>query len=122
MHVGGLAGYRTHRRLKGLDELTFDKLEKPDVPSIPSLTATIVVSGFLLDPEDSTAPWQPTFEKSNLDTFALKADPDTFLSAGRALDKYIRNKMLQIGGKELLKTTALSALCEPVCCWPPLLG
>ncbi|KAK4700630.1 hypothetical protein P7C70_g5613, partial [Phenoliferia sp. Uapishka_3] len=107
---GGLAGYRAHSRLKGLEELAFEQLKKPDVPSIPSLTATICCSGFLLDLEDSVSPWRPSFEKSNLDTFALKVDTATFLSAGRSLDKYLRNKVLQMGGQEILKTTALSAL------------
>lgn len=87
---GGLAGYRTHRRLKGLDELTFEKLEIPDIPAIPSLVAKIVCSGFLLDLEDSVEPWRPTFRKGGVDTFALKADTETFLSAGQALNKYIQ--------------------------------
>ncbi|KAL8280678.1 hypothetical protein RQP46_007001 [Phenoliferia psychrophenolica] len=107
---GGLAGYRTHRRLKGIDEISFEQLKTPDVPAIPSLLAHIVVSGFLLDPEDSVEPWRATFEKSHLDTFALKVDTATFLSAGNSMDKYLRNKILQVGGKEVLKASALSAL------------
>lgn len=74
---GGLASYRTHRRMKGLDELSFESIKLADVPSIPSLTATIVCSGFLLAPEDSVEPWQATFENSGKDVFALKADPES---------------------------------------------
>ncbi|KAM0752155.1 DUF726-domain-containing protein [Meredithblackwellia eburnea MCA 4105] len=107
---GGLAGYRTHRRMKGLDELAFEQLRTPDVPEIPTLTATIVASGFLLDLSDSVEPWRSTFERTRSDTFALKADTKDFLSAGRALDKFVRNKVIQMGGVEIIKTSALAAL------------
>lgn len=40
---GGLAGYRTHRRMKGLDDVRFEPIQDADaheLPQIPSLTAT----------------------------------------------------------------------------------
>lgn len=70
----------------------------------------VVASGFLLDLADSTDPWRPTFAAAKVDAFALKADPKAFLEAGQALDNYIRNKVLTLGGTELIKTTALAAV------------
>ncbi|ORY49736.1 hypothetical protein BCR35DRAFT_336077 [Leucosporidium creatinivorum] len=107
---GGLAGYRTHRRMQGLDDVTFEPITEADVPTIPSLTATVVASGFLLDLADSVEPWRPTFSAAKVDAYALKADPKAFLEAGQALDKYIRNKVISLGGAELIKTTALAAV------------
>lgn len=40
---GGLAGYRTHRRMKGLESVSFEPIQDEDaheLPQIPSLTAT----------------------------------------------------------------------------------
>ncbi|KPV71554.1 uncharacterized protein RHOBADRAFT_56590 [Rhodotorula graminis WP1] len=110
---GGLAGYRTHRRMKGLDEVSFEPIKDDgheDVPQIPSLTATIVASGFLLDLKDSVDPWRPFVRSSKVDAYALKADPLTFLEAGRSLDSFIKNRLIQMGGTELVKRTALAAV------------
>lgn len=52
---GGLAGYRTHRRMKGLDEVSFEPIKEvghEDMPQIPSLTATSA-SPSLLSPLSS---------------------------------------------------------------------
>lgn len=110
---GGLAGYRTHRRMKGLDKLEFEPIVEEDVPVIPSLTATICASGYLLELEDSVEPWRSTVRKAGVDAFAIKADADgqfwspvparwvvaasltrvlfaVFLHAGKALDSYVR--------------------------------
>ena len=41
--IGGLAGYRTHRRMKGLEEVSFTPIKDKDaeeLPQIPSLTST----------------------------------------------------------------------------------
>lgn len=41
--AGGLAGYRTHRRMKGLEDVRFEPIRDDDaheIPQIPSLTAT----------------------------------------------------------------------------------
>lgn len=63
-----------------------------------------------MDPADSTEPWRPAFDLTKADVFALKVDPKAFLEAGHALDKYIRNKVVALGGAELVKTTALAAV------------
>ncbi|GAA5849538.1 hypothetical protein JCM9279_007263 [Rhodotorula babjevae] len=110
---GGLAGYRTHRRMKGLDEVGFEPIKEDgheDMPQIPSLTATIVASGFLLDLKDSVDPWRPFVRSSKVDAYALKADPLTFLEAGRSLDSFVKNRLIQMGGTELVKRTALAAV------------
>lgn len=110
---GGLAGYRTHRRMKGLEDVRFEPIQDQDAhefPQIPSLTATIVASGFLLDAEDSVEPWRSYVRSSRADAYALKADPQTFLEAGRSLDKYIQNRLLTMGGVEVVKRTALAAI------------
>ncbi|GAA6060319.1 hypothetical protein JCM10212_000416 [Sporobolomyces blumeae] len=110
---GGLAGYRTHRRMKGLEEVSFEPIKSKDaqeLPQIPSLTATIVASGFLLDPKDSTEPWVSTYSDQQVDAYALKADPQTFLEAGKALESYLKNKLISMGGTEVIKRTALGAV------------
>ena len=46
----GLAGYRTHRRMKGLENVSFSPLKDEDgreLPQIPSLTATSESRRFL---------------------------------------------------------------------------
>ncbi|KAK4052644.1 hypothetical protein OIO90_004272 [Microbotryomycetes sp. JL221] len=106
---GGLAGYRTHRRMQGLEDVKFEPIKNDDVPSIPSLTATIVASGFLLEPSDSTVPWLSTFNDNKNDVFSLQADSASFLSAGKSLDNYVRNYVIKMGGIELVKKTALAA-------------
>ncbi|KDE07765.1 hypothetical protein MVLG_02035 [Microbotryum lychnidis-dioicae p1A1 Lamole] len=107
---GGLAGYRTHRRMEGLKEVTFEPIAEADVPAIPSLTATIVASGFLLDLNDSTFPWLPAYHRSPTDTYALKVDPQAFLEAGRNYSSWVRDKLVTLGGTEFIKHTALAAV------------
>lgn len=72
---GGLASYRTHNRLKGVEEIKFEELKDRDLPKIPSLVATIVCSGFLLEETDSVDPWKSAFGENGVDAYALKADP-----------------------------------------------
>ncbi|SCZ95082.1 BZ3500_MvSof-1268-A1-R1_Chr11-3g03590 [Microbotryum saponariae] len=119
---GGLAGYRTHRRMEGLKEVTFEPIVEADVPTIPSLTAssdlpvrshvsfTVVASGFLLDLNDSTLPWLPAYHRSPTDTYALKVDPQAFLEAGRNYSSWVRDKLVTLGGTEVIKHTALAAV------------
>lgn len=99
--------------MKGLEDVRFEPIQDQDAhefPQIPSLTATIVASGFLLDAEDSVEPWRSYVRSSRADAYALKADPQTFLEAGRSLDKYIQNRLLTMGGVEVVKRTALAAI------------
>lgn len=73
---GGLASYRVSKRMNGLDKLEFEPIVEEDVPVIPSLTASIVASGYLLAPEDSVEPWRPIMRHAGGDGFAVKADAD----------------------------------------------
>ncbi|GAA5914718.1 hypothetical protein JCM5296_001960 [Sporobolomyces johnsonii] len=106
-------GYRTHRRMKGLQDVSFEPVKDEDAhefPQIPSLVSTIVASGFLLDLKDSVDPWRATFRSSKVDAYALKADPQTFLEAGRSLESFVKNKIITMGGTEIIKRTALAAV------------
>jgi hypothetical protein len=52
---GGLAGWKMHRRMNGLEEFGFKRiLNDPDLPPVPALHCTICISGFLLDGKDET--------------------------------------------------------------------
>lgn len=73
---GGLASYRVSKRMSGLDKLEFEPVVEEDVPAIPSLTASIVASGYLLQPEDSVEPWRPIVKQAGVDGFAIKADAE----------------------------------------------
>lgn len=74
---GGLTAFRAKRRMEGIEEFEFVKIEDPDMPNIPSLSATIVSSGFLVKDDDWIAPYTETFldnAKDKRDVFALKAE------------------------------------------------
>lgn len=74
---GGLTAFRAKRRMEGIEEFEFVKIEEPDMPNIPSLTATIISSGFLVKEDDWIAPYKETFldrTKDRRDVFALKAE------------------------------------------------
>lgn len=71
---------------------------------------SVVASGFLLDESDSTEPWKSTFDNGRSDTFAIKADPKSFLQAGLALQSYLKNKVISMGGTEVVKRTALASI------------
>ncbi|GAA5921141.1 hypothetical protein JCM1841_002435 [Sporobolomyces salmonicolor] len=99
--------------MKGLQDVSFEPVKDEDAhefPQIPSLVSTIVASGFLLDLKDSIDPWRATFRSSKVDAYALKADPQTFLEAGRSLESFVKNKIITMGGTEIIKRTALAAV------------
>ena len=75
-----------------IHRLTVVKIEEEDVPSIPSLSATIVTSGFLVKEKDWIEPYRSTFlinTKNRRDVFALKAETGVMFRAGKALDSYV---------------------------------
>lgn len=74
---GGLTAFRAKRRMEGIEEFEFVKIEDPDMPNIPSLSATIISSGFLIKEDDWIAPYKRTFledTKDKRDVFTLKAE------------------------------------------------
>ncbi|KAA1098226.1 hypothetical protein PGT21_031137 [Puccinia graminis f. sp. tritici] len=116
---GGLVGYRAQRRLKGIDEFTFERLPDQDgevdgdLPRIPSLHATIVSSGFLLTATEYKYMWMPTLSKTidRRDVYALKVETGASLSAGKDLETYIRDTLLQHGATEIIRHTVLASVC-----------
>lgn len=116
---GGLVGYRAQRRLKGIDEFTFERLPDQDgevdgdLPRIPSLHATIVSSGFLLTATEYKDMWMPTLSKTidRRDVYALKVETGALLSAGKDLETYIRDTLLQHGATEIIRHTVLASVC-----------
>lgn len=122
---GGLASYRTHRRMKGIDEFAFEPVVVDhDIPSIPALTSVICVSGFLLSKDDVVQPWIPRFGDRQVDTYALRVETESkrrtsrfrmradlcaaFMAVGKSLDNYIRNWIVSEGSTEILKRTVLA--------------
>ncbi|PLW44517.1 hypothetical protein PCASD_11478 [Puccinia coronata f. sp. avenae] len=116
---GGLVGYRAQRRLKGIDEFAFERLPDQDgevdvdIPRIPSLHATIVSTGFLLTPTEYKDPWVSTFGKTvdRRDVYALKVETGAMLSAGKDLESYFRDALLQHGATEIMRHTVLASVC-----------
>lgn len=79
--------------MEGIEEFEFIKIEDAELPAIPSLTATIVASGFLVKENDWIDPYKETFlhaNKDRRDVFALKAETGVMLRAGRSLDSYVK--------------------------------
>lgn len=99
---GGLTAFRAKRRMEGIEEFEFVKIEDPDMPNIPSLAATIISSGFLVKEDDWIAPYKETFlhdAKDKRDVFALKAE-----SGGKLIQPHCR-----LPGLTLLRTVMLQA-------------
>lgn len=64
---GGLAGWKMHRRMKGIEQFEFKQiLNDPDLPPVPALHCTICISGFLLEDKAET---KVTSKKRILVTF-----------------------------------------------------
>ena len=79
--------------MEGIEEFEFVQIEEPDVPTIPTLTATIVASGFLVKENDWIDPYRETFlraTKDRRDVFALKAETGVMLRAGKSLESYVK--------------------------------
>ncbi|PLW05680.1 hypothetical protein PCANC_27447 [Puccinia coronata f. sp. avenae] len=102
---GGLVGYRAQRRLKGIDEFAFERLPDQDGE------ATIVSTGFLLTPTEYKDPWVSTFGKTvdRRDVYALKVETGAMLSAGKDLESYFRDALLQHGATEIMRHTVLAS-------------
>ncbi|CAO1627443.1 unnamed protein product [Sympodiomycopsis kandeliae] len=116
---GGLASYRVHRRLRGLDSFEFRPLTNATTESglkIPSLQATICCSGLILSPEQQSTSWQEAFHTApgSRDIYTISSEAALMTEAGRSLRSYLGSELLsamgKTAGKEVIKKTTLSAL------------
>lgn len=116
---GGLAGYRVHRRLRGLDSFQFEEVDtqaKLAGVSIPSLHATICISGLILKESDQIDIWQDFWRTSpdSRDVYVVKSEAQLFAEAGQSLRSYVLNSLTkQLGtraAQEVIKRTAFAAL------------
>lgn len=112
---GGLAGYRVTRRLRGLDTFEFVEISSSGV-RIPSLHATICISGLITHPDEQIQPWEAIFADSPdyRDVYALRCEAEAFAAAGNALKAYVWDTVAKTAGRKagehVLKATALAGL------------
>lgn len=86
-----------------------------DVDKTPSLTATIVVPGLLtLSPTEAVTAWQSsivphTVFKDGRDTYVLMYETEFMYKTGRALNRFVRGKIIGQIKKQVIKRTVLNA-------------
>lgn len=136
---GGLAGYRVHRRLRGLESFEFQPVKtaaREAELNIASLHATICVSGLLLREEEQldawTGPWTRSTESRdvyvvssvstratagggpNSDTTPFLQEAKLMAEAGQSLRRYVLASVTkQVGSRaaqEVAKRTVLAPL------------
>ncbi|KAK9762927.1 hypothetical protein K7432_010842 [Basidiobolus ranarum] len=114
---GGLTGYKVTRRMRNLREFYFKPISVTDQePSIPSLSATIVISGYLRTLDDATFPWSQAFANthSHRDIYSLIFESEELLSLGGALDMFLATKAASFTAKQILKHTAMAPLMASI--------
>ncbi|CEG66634.1 hypothetical protein RMATCC62417_03177 [Rhizopus microsporus] len=116
---GGLAGWKMHRRMKGIDEFEFRQiLRDPDLPPIPSLHCTICISGFLLESANETkTPWEHAFEGkhgSGSDIYCLEYEKKELLDLGYSFKRFVKDSAIKYAGMEVAKSTVLHAFFAAV--------
>ncbi|KAI9489118.1 hypothetical protein BDB00DRAFT_845235 [Zychaea mexicana] len=115
---GGLAGWKMHRRMQGLQEFGFQQiLNDADLPPIPTLQCTICISGFLMDNKDEfRTPWERGFAraKNYNDIYCLQYESDELMDLGLAFEKFVKNQAIRYAGVEVAKQTALRAFFSAV--------
>ncbi len=116
---GGLAGYRVQQRLRGLDSFEFVEVKSQAHEAglaIPSLHATICVSGLILKAEDQVKPWTAALSRTidSRDCFAVKTETQMMVDAGVGLRGYVLDQLLRTGGQkaaeQVIKHTAMAGL------------
>lgn len=116
---GGLASYRVHRRLRGLESFEFHELTNPTSEAglrIPSLHATICCSGLLLAENQQIDTWQTALRAApgTRDMYVVSSEKALMTEAGNSLKAYVRGEIISVLGKragtEVVKQTALRAL------------
>ncbi|KAI7898976.1 uncharacterized protein BX663DRAFT_545973 [Cokeromyces recurvatus] len=115
---GGLAGWKMHRRMKGIEQLGFKQiLQDPDLPPVPALHCSICISGFLLDSEtEAISPWELAFEgkRNNTDLFCLEYETETLLKLGYSFKRFIKDTAINYAGMEVAKATILHSFFAAV--------
>ncbi|CAO3620127.1 unnamed protein product [Mucor hiemalis] len=115
---GGLAGWKMHKRMKGLEEFEFKQiLNDPDLPPVPTLHCTICISGFYLDSKDEArVPWEQAFEgnRNHNDVFCLEYETETLLNLGYSFRRFVKDSAVNYAGMEVAKATVLSAFFAAV--------
>ncbi|KAJ1651937.1 hypothetical protein IWQ61_007612 [Dispira simplex] len=117
---GGLTGYRMNRRVKGLSEFSFSELFTEDerLP-VPSLVSTILVPGFLTNPDDILNLWRPFFDtqRNRLDYYVLRYDPDILLNVGNAFNQLLSQEAVTFAAGQVVQQTVLATLVSALA-WP----
>ncbi|KAF9345528.1 hypothetical protein BGX26_003023 [Mortierella sp. AD094] len=112
---GGLAGYKMHRRIKDLKELSFSQVvEDPTLPQIPSLHLSIVISGYLFDTDDIIGAWQPCVENSlsGSDVFHLTFEPEELVTLGNAFMTFVATEAVRVVSTQVISQTVFAALAS----------
>ncbi|KAG2197086.1 hypothetical protein INT46_003154 [Mucor plumbeus] len=115
---GGLAGWKMHKRMKGVEEFEFKQiLNDPDLPPVPALRCTICVSGFLFDSKEETrTPWEHAFEgkRNHTDIFCLEYETEILLQLGYSFRRFVKDTAVNYAGMEVAKATVLHAFFAAV--------
>ncbi|KAJ1959865.1 hypothetical protein IWQ62_004443 [Dispira parvispora] len=117
---GGLTGYRMNRRVKGLSEFAFSELFREDEKlPVPSLVTTILVPGFLTDPDDLLNLWRPCFDtqRNRLDYYVLRYDPEVLLNVGNAFSQLLSQEAVTFAAGQVVQQTVLATLASALA-WP----
>ncbi|KAJ1925438.1 hypothetical protein IWQ60_004558 [Tieghemiomyces parasiticus] len=124
---GGLTGYRMNRRVRSLHEFKFEDLVANDerLP-VPSLVAAILIPGFLNEPTEANAVWQPYFVQgrqpqpsraSRYDPYVLRFETEALLAVGNAFNHLLGTEAVHFAAGQVLKQTVLATLISAMA-WP----
>ncbi|KAL0080658.1 hypothetical protein J3Q64DRAFT_1705489 [Phycomyces blakesleeanus] len=115
---GGLAGWKMHRRTRGLEEFEFVQiLNDSDLPPIPALSCTICITGFLAESkEEVEAPWADAFSRKgiNSDIYCLSYETEALLTLGHSFRRFVTSQAAKYAGVEVAKQTVLRAVFAAV--------
>ncbi|KAI7866068.1 hypothetical protein BDF14DRAFT_1818331 [Spinellus fusiger] len=110
---GGLAGWKMHRRTRGVKEFEFTQILKDsDLPDIPALNCTICISGYLANSKDEVqSPWIDAFsqKRSQSDVYCLAYETEELLALGHSFQRFVTNQAVRYAGVEVAKQTVLRA-------------
>ncbi|KAI9018711.1 hypothetical protein CLU79DRAFT_836988 [Phycomyces nitens] len=115
---GGLAGWKMHRRTRGLEQFEFIQImNDSDLPQIPALSCTICISGFLSENKaEVESPWEEAFSQRriNSDIYCLSYETEVLLTLGHSFRRFVTNQAARYAGVEVAKQTVLRAVFAAV--------